>query len=107
MESNSTSTSIRGRLKSRELEENICRMIATEGLESGEAILSEHNLAKRYGVSRVTVRRAIAELVKRNILARVKGKGTFVRDAGSVNKSRSVRVSTKTVGLVVPTINKS
>ena len=47
-------------------------------LRSGDAIPSERALVSRLGVSRVTVRQAIAELVETGALERVHGKGTYV-----------------------------
>ncbi|WP_048710629.1 GntR family transcriptional regulator [Microvirga massiliensis] len=39
--------------------------------------LSDANLAKRFGVSRITVRRAVDDLVEAGLLYRVQGRGTF------------------------------
>src|SRR5918997_6590133 len=47
-------------------------------LHSGDAIPSERALVDRLGVSRVTVRQAIADLVEVGVLERVHGKGTYV-----------------------------
>ena len=47
-------------------------------LRSGDAIPSERALVDRLGVSRVTVRQAIADLVEVGVLERVHGKGTYV-----------------------------
>jgi GntR family transcriptional regulator len=44
----------------------------------GEQIPTEAELCELYQVSRITVRRAIAELVQRDYLARYPGRGTFV-----------------------------
>src|SRR5512142_136628 len=44
----------------------------------GGAIPSERDMARRYGLSRMTVRAAIDRLVSEGRLARVQGKGTFV-----------------------------
>ena len=44
----------------------------------GDVIPTQNELAERFGVSRVTVREAIKELIRRNIVVTVKGKGTFV-----------------------------
>jgi GntR family transcriptional regulator len=57
--------------------------LITSGLQSGEwkpgeAIPSEGDLAKRYGVSQGTVRKAIDAMAAENLLIRRQGKGTFV-----------------------------
>ncbi len=44
----------------------------------GSRIPSERALCELYGVSRITVRQAIAELVNRGVLRRAHGRGTFV-----------------------------
>lgn len=53
------------------------RLIDAE-LHPGDAIPSERALVVRLGVSRVTVRQAIADLVEAGVLERVHGKGTYV-----------------------------
>ena len=55
------------------------RMLITNGhLNEGEAVPSEFELAKYYSVSRLTVRRAIDDLVRNNWLIRRQGVGTFI-----------------------------
>jgi GntR family transcriptional regulator len=49
-----------------------------EGLETGAAIPSERELCARFGVSRMTLRRAIDDLVREGFLDRQHGRGTFV-----------------------------
>ncbi|USI72740.1 GntR family transcriptional regulator [Sphingomonas morindae] len=61
--------------------------IAREILAHGDAIPAERDLATEYGVSRITVRRAIGELVEQGLLTRRRGAGTFV--AGRVEKNFS------------------
>lgn len=47
-------------------------------LKAGEKLPSEAELMHKFGVSRITVRAAISELVEDGVLARSQGKGTFV-----------------------------
>lgn len=44
----------------------------------GTQIPSEHELSGELGVSRVTLREALRELVRENLLVKIQGKGTFV-----------------------------
>jgi GntR family transcriptional regulator len=46
----------------------------------GEKIPSEHELSERFGVSRLTVRQAIAQLTQEGFLVSRRGEGTFVTD---------------------------
>lgn len=65
---------IRGRMKRGEL-------------TCGARLPSEAELCEAYSVSRMTVRTALAELERENLLERIPGKGTFVRrDAGRVER---------------------
>ncbi|WP_447761221.1 GntR family transcriptional regulator [Sphingopyxis panaciterrae] len=54
--------------------------IAERDFPPGGAIPPERTLAERYDVSRVTVRRAVDELVNEGLLVRRHGAGTFVVD---------------------------
>jgi GntR family transcriptional regulator len=51
----------------------------TMQMTPGSAILPEVELEQNFGVSRITVRRAIDDLVQEGILVRKQGKGTFVQ----------------------------
>lgn len=53
-------------------------LIADRRIEPGAALPTERDLAEMSGLSRVTVRKAVDELVKRGHLVRKQGSGTFV-----------------------------
>lgn len=50
----------------------------TESMSPGDRFPGEVELASQYGVARITVRRAISDLVGEGLLVRHAGKGTFV-----------------------------
>lgn len=61
-----------------QLKDIIKQSIANGYLKPGEALPGERQLMESYGVSRVTVRQSIGELVNEGLLYRKHGKGTFV-----------------------------
>ncbi len=54
----------------------------------GTRLPSEGELERLYGVSRITVRRAVKELCEEDILARKQGKGTFVLSSPHISYNR-------------------
>src|SRR5919112_3558375 len=64
--------------KQSETRERVLDLI--ERLGVGEAIPSERQLSVDLGVSRLTVRAALDELVRAGLLDRRRGSGTFVRE---------------------------
>lgn len=54
--------------------------ILSGNLAPGAQLPPEEALCRRYRVSRITVRRAVAELVQQRLLVRKQGVGTFVTD---------------------------
>ncbi|WP_085524427.1 GntR family transcriptional regulator [Tuberibacillus sp. Marseille-P3662] len=56
----------------------------------GDKIPTETDLCKIYGVSRITARRAVSDLVKEDILYRQQGKGTFIKSHSITRELLSV-----------------
>lgn len=85
-------------------------------MEPGDAIPVEIEIEKEYGVSRMTVRKAIDELVDEGMVVKQQGKGTFVQqskitqDAGTIfswteemrNKGKSTETREMEVREVTP-----
>jgi len=62
----------------RQLKKIILEWIHNEQLGPGERIPPEREIARRFGVSRLTARQAIAELVSEGVLYRIQGSGTYL-----------------------------
>ena len=71
--------------KHEQLRAIIDELISAE-LSPGDPLPGERALEEAYGVSRITVRRAIGDLVSAGRLRRVRGKGTFVAPAPLVSR---------------------
>ena len=63
----------------RQLADLLRRQIAAGDLGDGDRLPSEAQLGEAHGVSRITVRQALADLERLGLVDRVVGKGTFVR----------------------------
>ena len=61
-----------------QIKNDILHQIQTGDLQPEDRIPSEHQLCKQFHVSRLTVQRAIRELVSEGLLRRAQGSGTFV-----------------------------
>src|ERR1700744_6646804 len=63
-----------------QIEDWLAGQIATGALVPGDGLPTEHDLAAWFGVSRMTLRHALAELARRGLLTRAVGRhgGTFV-----------------------------
>lgn len=61
-----------------QVKELILQMIEKGELKIGNRLPTEKELCKKFEVSRITIRKAIEELVKDGVLYKERGKGTFV-----------------------------
>lgn len=73
----------------RQLADLIRGKISSREILTGDRIPSEAQLSETFGISRITVRQALAELERDSLLQRVPGKGTFVRET----KARVARLT--------------
>lgn len=62
----------------RQIKEYLLAEIHAGHWKEGDAIPSEQALARQFGVSRMTVNRAVRELTDEQVLSRVQGSGTYV-----------------------------
>lgn len=86
-----------------QVRESIRKGLAEGNRDVDESLPSELVLAEQYGVSRITVRNAILDLVNEGLLYRVPGKGTFVANGVDMEDVRMSRASfLKLIGFVVP-----
>lgn len=79
-----------------ELAKWINTQIQEKQLHAGEKLYSENELRKMFGVSRQTVRRALALLEQEGILRSVRGSGTYINDNRLMNLAKRMRVSVVT-----------
>ncbi|MFE2425813.1 GntR family transcriptional regulator [Streptomyces sp. NPDC059373] len=66
------------RLKHQQITEVLAKEIRSGHRPAGEQLPGEHALAQRFGVSRTTVRAALAELSEAGLIATRTGKGSYV-----------------------------
>ncbi|WP_304943074.1 GntR family transcriptional regulator [Vallitalea guaymasensis] len=87
----------------RQLIESIKEDINNNILNPGDQILTEIELSEKYEVSRITVRKAIAELVEEGFLVKQQGVGTFVAEVKLVrnmNKFMGFSMSCEVLGKI-------
>jgi DNA-binding LacI/PurR family transcriptional regulator len=82
-----------------QIRETLREQIAQGKFSTNGALPDERSLAAQFGLSRMTVRRALLDLTREGLLIRVQGKGTFVKGAVYSTPRRS---NPPMVALVVP-----
>ncbi|MBN1901579.1 GntR family transcriptional regulator [Candidatus Sumerlaeota bacterium] len=63
----------------KKLKETIIKEIQNGTLKENDTILSERLLTEKFNISRISVRKAVSELIEENYLYTIPGKGTFVK----------------------------
>ncbi len=56
---------------------------------SAQKLPSEYDLAKEYNCSRLTIRKAIDDLIRKNILVKRHGKGSYVMSQAKIQSGRA------------------
>ena len=76
----------------------IREQIEAEELQPGERIESEYQLCDRFGVSRQTVRHAIAVLEKEGMIEKRRGSGTYIKESGilGVRRKKPMQIAVMT-----------
>ncbi|ERI05484.1 GntR family transcriptional regulator [Atopobium sp. oral taxon 810] len=72
------------------LESDIRQKVLSGEYAVGDHIPTESELCNQYGVSRITVRRAVQNLVEDGVLKKIRGRGTFVMVPKHVIKVTSI-----------------
>ena len=80
------------------IKNKIIEKINNEELLPNQLLPSERELIEKYEVSRITVRRAIDELVKEGYAYKIQGKGSFVK--GDLFKQKITRVNSYTEEII-------
>ncbi len=75
----------------RQIKDAICQAIRDRTYAAGSRIPAEYDLAKQFGVSRMTANRAIRELVSAGMLVRHQGLGTFVTNVQAESPLLEIR----------------
>jgi GntR family transcriptional regulator len=68
------------RLIWQQVADDLASDISTGVLPLGSKLPAELELSEIYGVARVTIRRAVGDLVDRGFVVRIHGRGTFVTE---------------------------
>lgn len=76
----------------KQIETFILKNINNEIFKPNKILPSERSLAEKLKVSRLTVRRAIQELVQKNILYKEQGKGTYVKDVNNRQENNTCKI---------------
>ncbi|MEN6535384.1 MAG: GntR family transcriptional regulator [Bryobacteraceae bacterium] len=85
-----------------QVREDIRAQIESGALSPGDRLLFEDDLATQYGVSCVTIKHALRDLVAAGLIIRIKNKGTFVSPR-RVNSTGNLQ-RTRTLALIIPDI---
>jgi len=88
--------------------EEIRRLIEEDGFGESGKLPSDEELMGRYGVSMITVKKALGMLKDEGLLQRIPGVGTFVvREAGTASASSAEQALPPTIGIVMEHVSSA
>ena len=84
----------------RQIVEALRSELSDERIRAGEQLPSENQLARQFGVSRITAKKALDELAIAGLVRRIQGKGTFAlsQDGGAPGRSSADQL----IGFLLP-----
>lgn len=85
--------------KYKQIYNQLYELISTGKYRAGDTLPTEMEMVQEYGVSRITVQKALKMLVDAGYIERIAGKGTFVKQFYDANKKR------KSIALIMPINN--
>lgn len=88
--------------KTGDVENRLCQLILRRSLPEGAQVPSETMICENYHVSRITARRAIANLVSKGVLYTEHGRGSFVKSFAQTQKIYGGDELSHTIGLFMP-----
>ena len=91
----------------REIYQAIREQIASGELGPEDKLPTEDELARRYSVSKITVKKALEMLKDDGLILRVQGRGTFVRKIEPVESARETLPRSRLIGLVLEHVSSS
>ncbi len=84
--------SSKSELKYETIKKNILSLISSQLLKPNDKIPGENEIARRFGVSVITARKALSDLVNEGFIYRIKGKGSFVSLPNSPVQEKRLRM---------------
>ncbi len=94
------------RTLSEKIETDLRNKLESGWLSPHSKFPAESAIAEQFGVTRMTARKAILNLIDAGLLYRIAGKGTFAADPKEAGSARP-RSQTKTIAMVVPSLTLS
>lgn len=76
--------------------------ISSGSYKPEDQLPTEADISSRYGVSRITTRRALDELEREGFIYRIKGSGSFVKPPGRPQSENRTDASGRVISLILP-----